>query len=489
MDEVKMSEPGSRPLGRPLGCLAARRVVAIAVGLLISVSGLGALPPGAAAASPDYVILIDGLCSSLPAGTTLPPQFTTPGGLVDRLVAAGRAPDSIVAYSYRGGSLVAGGLWQPAPYECADSRDQSLVQDVDVLDTQLASLLAIHPGAAFHLVGFSLGGLVAFAEVARLTTVDGWTLPNGGRIATVVTLDSPLGGLPFVNELCGLAPDVCGGRPIPAPNSSLFDMSAVWATGTGRPAGADRSVETLFPAPSARVDAPMRNQALALAAAGEPGVRFLSIGNVRDWLYAPLGPNAGTYAFLDTQWLTSGAGGSGVYARAIDSGPAACKAASGDLAASYACNHGLVLTDAAVGAAVVAVIGGATPALAASCRPGAGGCLMLPPRPATSIASAIAPGVVAAGGRFGAAGIVVARGGRATLRFTTAHALAGVRLEIWTRSRTGAYRRLTSRTADASGVVRYVTSPVTAWTAFQARYAGDFVHGPGASAGRVVTVR
>ena len=102
----------------------------------------------------------------------------------------------------------------------------------------------------FHLVGFSQGGLIAFAELARLATVDDWTLPNDGRIATVVTLDSPLGGLPFVEQLCALAPDVCGGRPMPDPNSSLFDMGAIWTTGTGHPAGADRSVASLFSGPS-----------------------------------------------------------------------------------------------------------------------------------------------------------------------------------------------------------------------------------------------
>ena len=131
---------------------------------------------------------------------------------------------------------------------------------------------------------------------------------------------------------------------------------------------------------------------------------------MRDWVYAPLGSNPGPFNFLDDQWLTNGSGGLGVYARAIDSGPAPCKTASGDLAASYGCNHGLVLTDAAAGDAVVAAINGATPALATSCPAGTGGCLMLPPRPAEGISSAIAPGVAAAGAKFGTSGVVVARG-------------------------------------------------------------------------------
>ena len=325
--------------------------------------------------------------------------------------------------------------------------------------------------------------------MARLATEEDWTLPNAGRIGTVVTLDSPIGGLPFVNELCALAPDVCGGKPIPDPDSSLFDMSAIWETGTRHPAGGDRAVASLFSGPGIQVTAPTRNQALATAGAAAHGVRFLTIGNVRDWLYAPLGRNAGDLDFLDTQWLTNAAAGTGVYARAIDSGPAACSAASGDLAASYGCNHNLVLTDPAAGTAVVAVIGGGTPSLATTCPAGRGGCLSLPPRPATVITSAIAAGSVATTGKFGTSAVTIPRGGRATVRFIAGPALAGARLEIWARSRTGSYQRVTSRTADGLGVVRYVTPPITAWTAFQARYAGDFVRGPGVSAGRVATVR
>jgi hypothetical protein len=76
-----------------------------------------------------------------------------------------------------------------------------------------------------------------------------------------------------------------------------------------------------------------------------------------------------------------------------------------------------------------------------------------------------------------------------TLRFATSPPLARVKLEIWARGRTGAYHFLTSRLGDSAGVVRYYSPPVTAWTAFQARFAGDFGHGPGVSAGRVVTAR
>jgi hypothetical protein len=83
----------------------------------------------------------------------------------------------------------------------------------------------------------------------------------------------------------------------------------------------------------------------------------------------------------------------------------------------------------------------------------------------------------------------VPKGGRATVRFTLSPALAGAHLEIWTRTQSGTYRRLTSRVADSHGVVRYYTGAVTAWTALQARFGGDGADLPAVSAARVVTIR
>ena len=114
---------------------------------------------------------------------------------------------------------------------------------------------------------------------------------------------------------------------------------------------------------------------------------------------------------------------------------------------------------------------------------------MLPPRPATSISGGIAPGVVTSGGRFGPGPAMVSSGGRVTLRFATSEALGRAKLEVWARSRNGAYHFVTSRIADSAGVVRYYSPPITVWTAFEAKFAGDFEHGPGVSPGRVVTVR
>jgi hypothetical protein len=67
-------------------------------------------------------------------------------------------------------------------------------------------------------------------------------------------------------------------------------------------------------------------------------------------------------------------------------------------------------------------------------------------------------------------------------------AVAGAKVEIWTRSKTGSYRLLTTRVADSSGVVRYYAPPVKEWTAYQARFAGSLSYGPSVSPGRVAEV-
>jgi hypothetical protein len=475
--------------------LAAPAALLLALGLVLTGARPAGLTPLGARAAPanEFVVLVDGLCSTLEVGQAVGASFLGEGGLYDRLLSAGWPADSIVPYSYRGGSVGGDGRWQPKPYACEDSRDQNLAADAGFFAAQLGAIGAAHPGAVFHLVGTSLGGVVVFTELVRLATLDGWVIPGGARLGAVVTLDSPIGGVPFVDEVCGFAPDECGGSPIPAPNSALRDMSTIWDSGSGHPAGGKRSIAAVLPNPSASVSlspvAPRRNQELAFGAVQDHGVRVLTIGNVRDWLFAPFGPKEGPYQFLDTQWLTSDAVGSGLYARAIDSGAAVCPGSGGTIVASYSCNHGLVTRDPAVGKAIVDVIGGGSPAVAATCPAGRGGCLSLPPRPAVVVSSAIAAGVITSGGRFVTSSVKVAKGTRATIVFGLTPALANARVEIWARSQTGTYHRLTSRLANAVGSVRYFTPPVTAWTAYQARYAGDFVHGPGVSPGRVVIPR
>jgi hypothetical protein len=474
---------------------ARTRVLGVLAALVAAASTLLVPLPAAAADPPTFVILIDGLCSELPAGAQVTAAFAGPDGLAARLAPSATNGGGVVGFSYTGGIVDPAGHWVPAAYGCPDSRDHSLADAVDHLDRQITALATAHPGSRFDLVGFSLGGAVAFGYLAQ-QVVDNTALPGGASLQSVTTLDAPLGGAPFVELLCGFAPDMCGGRPVPADDSALRDLSLIWTSATGSPAGGKREIVSRLGDIAAAANtttvlgppAPVSNQAVAAAAAAR-GTAVLTIGNVRDWLYAPAGPNAGSLTFLDTQWLTTDPRGSGVHARTINAGPGSCPAAKGDLAASFGCNHALVTREGSVAVAINGLIAGRTPAMAATCGGGVGNCLSLPPRPATRVTSVIAANVVSGGGRFVTSAVKVKKGGRATLLFKTSPTAAGKPIEIWGRGKTGSYRYMTTRTADRNGVVRYYTPPITAWAALQARYAGDYVNGPGVSPGRVVTVR
>ncbi len=89
---------------------------------------------------------------------------------------------------------------------------------------------------------------------------------------------------------------------------------------------------------------------------------------------------------------------------------------------------------------------------------------------------------------FGTRSLVVARNHYVTVLGRTSPSLAGARVEVWARSRTGTWHRLTSRIVAADGTVHYYAR-VGAWTAFQFRFAGDATHAPASSHGRIATAR
>ena len=104
------------------------------------------------------------------------------------------------------------------------------------------------------------------------------------------------------------------------------------------------------------------------------------------------------------------------------------------------------------------------------------------------LSDGIATGVSRGTTGFVTASLVVPRGGSITLLGRTSPSLAGSVVQIWTRTKTGAWHVLTARVAATDGTIHYYAH-VSGWTAYQFRFSGDSSHSPAVSHGRIATSR
>ena len=103
-----------------------------------------------------------------------------------------------------------------------------------------------------------------------------------------------------------------------------------------------------------------------------------------------------------------------------------------------------------------------------------------------SLTDGIAAGVDRGTSGFGTTSLVVLPDHYVTVLGRTSPNLAGSLVEIWVRSKTGDWHRLTSRLVAADGTVHYFAR-VNGWTAYWLKFAGDSTHAPAASHGRIAT--
>jgi pimeloyl-ACP methyl ester carboxylesterase len=152
-----------------------RRFLALAIAVALS---LPVLPAQAQEAHPLAVVLVGGYGS----------DFDEASGHFSALRAAilERSPDAVVVqYSYAGTSFDGCSAF-PSPYARADTA-QDIETSKQILRDTVAGLESDCDVARVAIVGHSLGGLIAFQ------TADGTSLP---KVSDVVTVDSPLGGVP-----------------------------------------------------------------------------------------------------------------------------------------------------------------------------------------------------------------------------------------------------------------------------------------------------
>jgi pimeloyl-ACP methyl ester carboxylesterase len=99
------------------------------------------------------------------------------------------------------------GAWVPRPYHVTDVQGP-IDRSAAAVARQLEWYRARLPQAVFYLVGYSLGGVIAFEAAERLLAHDisAWR----GRLAGVALLSSPLLGVDF-GALGGIAKEIAAG--------------------------------------------------------------------------------------------------------------------------------------------------------------------------------------------------------------------------------------------------------------------------------------
>ena len=146
-------------------------------------------------------------------------------------------------------------------FGCLDTWRNSIATAARRLDQQVADYLSSRPGVDVILIGHSQGGLIALAYLALLkqSLHADWRAPAPGvdaRLAQIVTLSAPLGGIPPNSALLGglgaqLGEDAAACQTLFLDPANVRDMRTIWTTNVdGHPRGSLASVaQALWPQP------------------------------------------------------------------------------------------------------------------------------------------------------------------------------------------------------------------------------------------------
>jgi len=244
----------------------------------------------------------------------------------------------------------------PGAYNCADTFTNPILRDIKLLDKQIKNALKVEPAGAIvdiYLIGHSLGGVVAFGYLGLLEEKLGVSLPSGVHLKAVITLDSPIGGVPgglfgsyskflkiIATKHLGISHFPCEGLT-GLPLNSVDDFARIFNSTSKTttpddsigpdPQGAQASVLAIS---GVKLEFPFlipSNEFLAEQAQVDLGTSFLAIGNKDDFLWRPRGCAASLIplapallailpaipSFIRTQWLEDEGHGSGLYGRSF----------------------------------------------------------------------------------------------------------------------------------------------------------------------------
>lgn len=294
-------------------------------------------------------VLIQGINTSLQDNNPPTDSFGTGNGIAPYLSSA--YPDAqFLMYSYYGSNSNG----YPAPYQCQDTVVNDAKSDALKLATQLGNYLKDKTNMDVYLIGHSFGGLVAYGYLSYLFTqqvanssIQGTT---GDRIAGIVTLDAPLGGIPNDLYLAKIFTEYSYIKQCPALRGqsmpSVDELFALYKTAQLAPYGGNDSIAGIL------FNTNIANEDIAAEAATQ-GIQILSIGNARDYFYNPAACKVlwghsliGTHNYLSTQWLSDKGNSSGIYGRYFTDGAPTCSLTD------LGINHGLVFIESSIQSAL-----------------------------------------------------------------------------------------------------------------------------------------
>ena len=312
----------------------------IATSLVVNILHVGATGRG------KLFVLIQGINTSLQNNNPPTDSFGTNNGIAPYL--SSTYPGSqFLMYSYNGDNSNG----YPNAYQCQDTATSDVKTDALKLAKQVGDYLKGKTDMDVYLVAHSFGGLVAYGYLSDLylQPIANGDIPGttGDRVAGIVALDTPLGGIPNDLYLAKIFTTVSYTRQCPTllghSMPGVDQLFALYKTSQLVPHGGANSIaQVLF-------NTNITNEQIANEAATQ-GIHILSIGNTRDYLFDPAACKVlwghslvGTNNYLNTQWLSDQGDNSGIYGRYFTDGTPTC----GSLT-DLGMNHGFVFVERSI---------------------------------------------------------------------------------------------------------------------------------------------
>ncbi len=275
-------------------------------------------------------------------------------GIVPSLQTNGYQNARFVMFSYTG--YYSNG--KPMSYTCRDTFINTILSETKNLGKQINAALQGNPNQDVYIIAHSMGGLIAMTYLTALVETQGIVapLPTGAKLQSIVTLDSPIGGVENTKEYLSDAETVfrilCGDLLSKDKLTSLKNMANLFPSATNIDAqGETASILTQF------LGGPNVSNQKVMEDARKQGVSILTFSNLIDLLWLPkTACGLTTPDFPSTAWVNDEGGNSGIYHRSITSGSYFCWIAARNMA-----NHLDVLNNTFVEKAIGVFLAGNTP--------------------------------------------------------------------------------------------------------------------------------